>query len=117
MQGGKVEVGPGREAAQKSILDKILGGLIADSKPEVRAAACAWLLGLVSFAGRNASVLARLSDIQEAFTSLLGDSNEAAQVSSAPVARIPTATGECLHASAACIRLRCMRCCHQRPAC
>ena len=73
-------MGPEREAAQQAILGKILGGRIADSKPEVRGAACAWLLGLVSFAGRNGSVLSRLSDIQEAFTSLLGDSNEAAQV-------------------------------------
>ena len=76
----KVTPAPERAHAQQAVLGAILGGLIADPRAEKRGAACAWLLGLVSHAGRNEPVLARLGAIQEAFSSLLGDSNEATQV-------------------------------------
>ncbi len=74
--------GPEREAAQDAMLEEILGRLIYNPKAEIRAAASVWLVSLCSFTGRQSRLLARLADIQEAFSSLLGDSSEMAQVRS-----------------------------------
>ena len=65
---------------QELLLERILGQLIYDSSEGVRAAACVWLVSLCRFTGRQLRLLARLADIQEAFSSLLGDSSESAQV-------------------------------------
>lgn len=45
----------------------------------MRAAACIWLASLVSFTGRQAALLQRLPEVQEAFGQLLGDTSEAVQ--------------------------------------
>jgi hypothetical protein len=72
-------VAPEREEVQEQILERILGQLIYDPTEGVRAAACVWLVSLCRFTGRQPRLLARLADIQEAFSSLLGDSSEIAQ--------------------------------------
>ena len=72
-------VAPEREEVQEQILERILGQLIYDPTVGVRAAACVWLVSLCRFTGRQPRLLARLADIQEAFSSLLGDSSEIAQ--------------------------------------
>ena len=69
-----------RRALQSAVLDKILKGLIFDSKAEVRSAACVWLVSLCTFTGKQPQLLQRLPDIQDAFSDLLGDSSELAQV-------------------------------------
>lgn len=69
-----------RTAVQVKVLDKILKELIFDSKGEVRSAACVWLVSLCTFTGKQPQLLQRLPQIQEAFSSLLGDSSELAQV-------------------------------------
>lgn len=69
-----------RRTLQSAVLDKILKGLIFDSKAEVRSAACVWLVSLCTFTGRQPQLLQRLPDIQDAFSNLLGDSSELAQV-------------------------------------
>lgn len=46
---------------------------------QVRTAGCVWLTSLVSFTGRQALLLQRLAEVQEAFSSLLGDSVELTQ--------------------------------------
>ena len=69
-----------RRTLQSEVLDKILKGLIFDSKAEVRSAACVWLVSLCTFTGRQPQLLQRLPDIQDAFSNLLGDSSELAQV-------------------------------------
>ena len=71
---------PERSAVQEKILDKILKELIFDSKGEVRSAACVWLVSLCTFTGKQLQLLHRLPQIQEAFSNLLGDSSELAQV-------------------------------------
>ena len=71
---------PKRSAVQEKILDKILKELIFDSKGEVRSAACVWLVSLCTFTGKQPQLLHRLPQIQEAFSNLLGDSSELAQV-------------------------------------
>lgn len=71
---------PERGQIQEQILERILGQLIYDPTEGVRAAACVWLVSLCRFTGRQPRLLARLADIQEAFSSLLGDSSEIAQV-------------------------------------
>lgn len=45
----------------------------------MRAAGCVWLVALASYTGRQRALLARLGDLQEAFTALLGDASETAQ--------------------------------------
>lgn len=84
-----LQVGSGREsepdntkrtAIQAKVLDKILKELIFDSKGEVRSAACVWLVSLCTFTGKQPQLLQRLPQIQEAFSNLLGDSSELAQV-------------------------------------
>ena len=62
------------------MLDKVLKELIFDSKGEVRSAACVWLVSLCTFTGKQPQLLQRLPQIQEAFSNLLGDSSELAQV-------------------------------------
>ena len=47
----------------------------------MRCAGCVWLLSLVSYTGRHPKILPLLPDIQDAFSHLLGDSNELTQVS------------------------------------
>lgn len=74
---------PRRSVIQLKILDKILTELINDSKSEVRSAACVWLVSLCTFTGRQPQLLQRLPQIQEAFSNLLGDSSELAQVGQA----------------------------------
>ncbi len=49
------------------------------SSAQVRAAGCVWLVALASYTGRQRALLARLGDLQEAFTALLGDASETAQ--------------------------------------
>ena len=71
---------PKRTMVQVKVLDKILTELIFDSKGEVRSAACVWLVSLCTFTGRQPELLQRLPQIQEAFSNLLGDSSELAQV-------------------------------------
>lgn len=71
---------PEREEVQDLILDQILGQLMYDPADSVRAAACVWLVSLCRFTDRQPRLVSRLADIQEAFSSLLGDSNETAQV-------------------------------------
>lgn len=68
-----------RASSQKQILDKILEDLVIHSRQEVRTAGCVWLTSLVSFTGRQALLLQRLAEVQEAFSSLLGDSVELTQ--------------------------------------
>jgi len=46
---------------------------------QVRSAACIWLVSLVSFTSKSPALLHRLDEIQEAFSHLLGDSNELIQ--------------------------------------
>ena len=74
-------VAPEREEMQELLLERILGDLIYNPSEGVRGAACVWLVSLCRFTGRQPRLLARLADIQEAFSSLLGDSSEIAQVS------------------------------------
>lgn len=62
------------------ILGKILRELMLDSKAEVRSAACVWLVALCTFTGKPPRLLRRLPEIQDAFSNLLGDSSELAQV-------------------------------------
>ncbi len=69
-----------RKTLQSRVLDKILQGLIFDSKSEVRSAASVWLVSLCTFTGRLPQLLQRLPDIQDAFSNLLGDSSELTQV-------------------------------------
>ena len=69
-----------RKDLQSAVLDKILKKLIFDSEAEVRSAACVWLVSLCTFTGRQPQLLQRLPDIQDAFSNLLGDSSELAQV-------------------------------------
>ena len=69
-----------RAIIQAKVLDKILKELIIDSKGEVRSAACVWLVSLCTFTGKQPQLLQRLTQIQEAFSNLLGDSSELAQV-------------------------------------
>lgn len=73
-------VAPAREEMQELLLERILGELIYNPSEGVRAAACVWLVSLCRFTGRQPRLLTRLADIQEAFSSLLGDSSEIAQV-------------------------------------
>ena len=46
----------------------------------MRCAGCVWLLSLVSYTGRHPRLLPLLPDIQDAFSQLLGDTNELTQV-------------------------------------
>ena len=48
--------------------------------PQVRCAGCVWLLSLVSYTACHPRLLPLLPDIQDAFSHLLGDSNELTQV-------------------------------------
>ena len=68
------------DAVRDTILDKVLKELIFDSKAEVRSAACVWLVALCTFTGKPPQLLRRLPEVQEAFSNLLGDSSELAQV-------------------------------------
>ena len=68
------------DAVRERMLDKILKELMLDSKAEVRSAACVWLVALCTFTGKPSQLLRRLPEIQEAFSNLLGDSSELAQV-------------------------------------
>ena len=68
------------DAVRDIILDKILKELMLDTKAEVRSAACVWLVALCTFTGKPPQLLRRLPEIQEAFSNLLGDSSELAQV-------------------------------------
>ena len=68
------------DAVRERILDKILKELMLDSKAEVRSAACVWLVALCTFTREPPRLLRRLPEIQEAFSNLLGDSSELAQV-------------------------------------
>ena len=91
-------VAPEREKVQEQILERILGQLIYDPTEGVRAAACVWLVSLCRFTGRQPRLLARLADIQEAFSSLLGDSSEIAQARSQGFLRhrLPCACFQCV---------------------
>ena len=68
------------DAVRDKILDKILKDLMLDPKAEVRSAACVWLVALCTFTGKPSRLLRRLPEIQDAFSNLLGDSSELAQV-------------------------------------
>ena len=46
---------------------------------QVRCAGCVWLTSLTSFTGNHPAIVARLAEVQEAFSSLLGDSGELTQ--------------------------------------
>jgi len=70
---------PARTAAQDQIMTKLLNELIFHSRTEVRCGACIALLSLASFTGRHPALQPRLPAIQEAFSGLLGDSNEVTQ--------------------------------------
>jgi hypothetical protein len=51
----------------------------SSSAAQVRTAGCIWLVALASFAGRAPALRARLGELQEAFSTLLGDTSETAQ--------------------------------------
>ena len=46
---------------------------------QTRSAACIWLVSLLNFTQPSPALLARLEDVQEAFCTLLGDSDELIQ--------------------------------------
>ena len=46
---------------------------------QTRSAACIWLVSLLNFTQPSSALLARLEDVQEAFCTLLGDSDELIQ--------------------------------------
>ncbi|KAK9795879.1 hypothetical protein WJX73_005986 [Symbiochloris irregularis] len=75
-EGTKVK---GRSDAQKQILDKILEELIFNSRPEVRCAGCVFLTSLVKFSGAQPALVARLAEVQEGLSGLLGDTGELTQ--------------------------------------
>eukprot|EP00873_Tetraselmis_striata_P043262 jgi/Tetstr1/463526/TSEL_008405.t1 len=70
---------PAREAMQGVVLGKLMEEYVYHSRVEVRCAACIWLLSLVAFTQRHPRLMAMLPEIQEAFSSLLGDANELTQ--------------------------------------
>ena len=69
----------GTDAIRDKILDAIFQRYLYSSRSEERCAACAWLLALVLHTRRHPRLLSMLSEIQEAFGSLLGDQNELTQ--------------------------------------
>lgn len=73
--------GPSAEltAGQAMIKRKLLDELLVSGRKEDRCAGAVWMLSLVTYSGRSASIQALLPEIQEAFSHLLGDSNELTQ--------------------------------------
>ncbi|KAK9834910.1 hypothetical protein WJX81_007994 [Elliptochloris bilobata] len=76
---GAAAAGFKRDEQQRRILDHILDTVIYNSRAEVRAAGCVWLVALASYTGRQRALLGRLGEVQEAFSALLGDASETAQ--------------------------------------
>ncbi|GJP72793.1 hypothetical protein CLOP_g3551 [Closterium sp. NIES-67] len=65
--------------------------LLVSSRSEERCAAAVWLMSLLSFCGHHASLQRLLPQLQEAFSSALGDSNELTQeMASRAMSRIYT---------------------------
>ena len=46
---------------------------------QAHAAGCIWLVALASYTGRQPVLVARLGDVQEAFSALLGESSDLVQ--------------------------------------
>ncbi len=67
------------EGEVKWVLDQLCNEYVISSHPYTKQASCMWLLGLVKHAGKMSVVQERLFDIQSAFMSLLGDSNDVIQ--------------------------------------
>ncbi|GJN13854.1 hypothetical protein PR202_gb00604 [Eleusine coracana subsp. coracana] len=68
-----------RAMAQEEIIKKLFDTLIYSSRKEERCAGTVWLVSLTMYCGRHPKILELLPRIQEAFSHLLGDSNELTQ--------------------------------------
>lgn len=68
-----------RMPARNAILHKVLEELVTSGRKEDRRAGALWLLSLVSYCGREATLQSKLLDIQEAFSHLLGETDELTQ--------------------------------------
>ena len=63
----------------ESLLDELTGTHMQSTHPNVKQAACLWLLALVKHSCQHAKVRAKLFRIQAAFMGLLGDNNDLVQ--------------------------------------
>ncbi|XP_044946462.1 proteasome adapter and scaffold protein ECM29 isoform X2 [Hordeum vulgare subsp. vulgare] len=68
-----------RTAAQEEIINKLFDTLIYSSRKEERCAGTVCLVSLTMYCGRHPKILELLPQIQEAFSHLIGDSNELTQ--------------------------------------
>ena len=68
-----------RRHVHNAVVDAIFNQYIYSSRVEKRCAACVWLLSLVMHTDNHPRMLSMLQEAQEAFGSLLGDSNELTQ--------------------------------------
>ncbi|KAK3264270.1 hypothetical protein CYMTET_26979, partial [Cymbomonas tetramitiformis] len=68
-----------RQAAQKRILAALFDELLFSSRPEMRCSGAVWLVTLLKHSGRQPLLVARLQDIHEALSHLLGDPTELTQ--------------------------------------
>uniref|UniRef100_A0A3B6MN47 Ecm29 proteasome adaptor and scaffold n=1 Tax=Triticum aestivum TaxID=4565 RepID=A0A3B6MN47_WHEAT len=68
-----------RTTAQDEIINKLFDTLIYSSRKEERCAGTVCLVSLTMYCGRHPKILELLPQIQEAFSHLIGDSNELTQ--------------------------------------
>ncbi|KAF7071734.1 hypothetical protein CFC21_076993 [Triticum aestivum] len=68
-----------RTTAQEEIINKLFDTLIYSSRKEERCAGTVCLVSLTMYCGRHPKILELLPQIQEAFSHLIGDSNELTQ--------------------------------------
>ncbi|CAI7781424.1 unnamed protein product [Closterium sp. NIES-53] len=83
--------GEAMEARWESMRKVLVEELLVSSRSEERCAGAVWLMSLLSFCGHHASMQRLLPQLQDAFSALLGDSNELTQeMASRAMSRIYT---------------------------
>ncbi|CAI5476237.1 unnamed protein product [Closterium sp. Yama58-4] len=71
--------GEAMEARWESMRKVLVEELLVSSRSEERCAGAVWIMSLLSFCGHHASIQRLLPQLQDAFSALLGDSNELTQ--------------------------------------
>ncbi|CAI5535091.1 unnamed protein product [Closterium sp. Naga37s-1] len=83
--------GEAMEARWESMRKVLVEELLVSTRSEERCAGAVWLMSLLSFCGHHASMQRLLPQLQDAFSALLGDSNELTQeMASRAMSRIYT---------------------------
>lgn len=70
---------PGTDATRARVLEYVFDECVFHTRSEVRCSGTVWLTNLLKYCGQHAAVQAKLSEIHEALSQLLGDNNELTQ--------------------------------------